>query len=74
MNLFYEKLASDFFWNIFAYFHHIFLINMLNQINSLNISYTAAYNRRHRHSGHLYQGRYQAFLIDADRYIVAVSR
>jgi hypothetical protein len=27
-----------------------------------NISYTAAYNRRHRRNGHLYQGRYQAFL------------
>jgi putative transposase len=39
-----------------------------------NISYTSAYNRRHRRSGHLYQGRYKAFLIDADRYLVAVSR
>jgi hypothetical protein len=39
-----------------------------------NISYTSAYNRRHKRNGHLYQGRYKAFLIDADNYLLAVSR
>ena len=39
-----------------------------------NISYTSAFNRRHNRVGHLYQGRYKAFLIDADNYLLAVSR
>ena len=39
-----------------------------------NISYTSAFNRRHDRVGHLYQGRYKAFLIDADNYLLEVSR
>jgi putative transposase len=39
-----------------------------------NISYTAYFNRRYRRSGHLYQGRYHSFLIDADNYLKEVSR
>ena len=39
-----------------------------------NISYTSAFNRRHKRSGHLYQGRYKAFLVDADAYLKEVSR
>lgn len=39
-----------------------------------NISYTGAFNRKYRRSGHLYQGRYKAFLIDADNYLLEVSR
>ena len=39
-----------------------------------NISYTSYYNRVHKRSGHLYQGRYKAFLIDADHYLQEVSR
>jgi hypothetical protein len=33
-----------------------------------NISYRAAFNRRHGRVGHLSQGRYKAFLIDADKF------
>jgi putative transposase len=39
-----------------------------------NISYTAAFNRRHRRVGHLYQGRYKAILIDKDSYLLELSR
>jgi REP element-mobilizing transposase RayT len=35
-----------------------------------NISYTSYFNRAHHRSGHLYQGRYKAFLIDADSYLL----
>ena len=39
-----------------------------------NIRYTGWFNwRRHRH-GNLYQGRYKAYLIDADNYLLEVSR
>lgn len=39
-----------------------------------NICYTGWFNWRHHRSGNLYQGRYQAFLIDADHYLLEVSR
>jgi REP element-mobilizing transposase RayT len=41
---------------------------------ALQSSYTQAFNRRHRRVGHLFQGRYKAFLVDADRYFVALIR
>ena len=43
-------------------------------IHGLQSSYTQAFNRRYRRSGHLFQGRYKAFLVDADRYFVALLR
>jgi putative transposase len=39
-----------------------------------SISYTAGYNRRHSRVGHLYQGRFKAILIDADNYLLELSR
>jgi hypothetical protein len=39
-----------------------------------NISYTAAFHGRHGRVGHLYQGRNKAFLIDAESYLLEVSR
>ena len=48
--------------------------NLQEFMRHFNISYTAWYNRRHRRSGHLYQGRYHSFLIDADSYLKEVSR
>jgi len=40
----------------------------------LQSSYTQAFNRRHHRSGHLFQGRYKAFLVDTDRYFLALLR
>jgi REP element-mobilizing transposase RayT len=48
--------------------------NLQGFMRHFNISYTAYFNKRHRRSGHLYQGRYKAFLIDADSYLLEVSR
>ena len=39
-----------------------------------NICYTGWFNHRHNRSGNLYQGRYKAFLIDANSYLLGVSR
>ena len=39
-----------------------------------NICYTGWFNWRHKRCGNLYQGRYMAFLIDADNYVLEVSR
>lgn len=48
--------------------------NLAEFMRHFNISYTAAYNRRHRRVGHLYQGRYKALLIDQDSYLLELSR
>ena len=48
--------------------------NLSEFMRHFNISYTYAFNHRHNRVGHLYQGRYKAFLIDSDNYLPAVSR
>jgi len=48
--------------------------NLSEFMRHFNISYTASFNRQHHRTGHLYQGRYKSFLIDADRYLLEVSR
>jgi len=48
--------------------------NLSEFMRHFNISYTAAYNRRHGRVGHLYQGRYKAILIDQDSYLLELSR
>lgn len=48
--------------------------NCAEFMRHFNISYTGWFNWRHQRSGNLYQGRYKAFLIDADNYLLEVSR
>lgn len=48
--------------------------NLSEFMRHFNISYTAAFNRRHRRVGHLYQGRYKAILVDQDNYLLELSR
>jgi putative transposase len=40
----------------------------------LQSSYTQYFNRRHRRVGHLFQGRYKAWLIEKDLYALALLR
>jgi putative transposase len=40
----------------------------------LQSSYTQWFNRRHARVGHLFQGRYKAFLVQEDRYLLALIR
>jgi putative transposase len=37
-------------------------------------SYKQYFNRRHQRVGHLFQGRYKSFLVDGDRYFLALIR
>lgn len=57
---------------------HLLLVtpdgNLSEFMRHFNISYTSAFNRRYHRAGHLYQGRYKSFLIDADNYLLEVSR
>lgn len=39
-----------------------------------NTAYTVYFNRRHNRTGHLYQGRYKAILVEKDSYLLALSR
>ena len=48
--------------------------NLSEFMRHFNISYTSAFNRRHRRVGHLYQGRYKAIVVDQDSYLVELSR
>jgi len=47
--------------------------NLSQFMRHFNISYTSSFNRRHRRSGHLFQGRYKSFLVDEDEYLSMVS-
>lgn len=48
--------------------------NLSRLMQRFNTSYTVYFNRRHGRSGHLYQGRYKAILVDADAYLLELSR
>jgi REP element-mobilizing transposase RayT len=50
------------------------LANLQGFMRHFNISYTSYYNRTYGKTGHLFQGRYKSFLIDADHYLQEVSR
>src|ERR1043166_2938360 len=42
--------------------------NLSQAMGWLQVTYTVRFNRRHRRSGHLFQGRYKAQLVEADAY------
>jgi putative transposase len=48
--------------------------NLSEFMRHFNITYTAAFNRRHKRVGHLYQGRYKAIVVDEDSYLLELSR
>jgi putative transposase len=48
--------------------------NLGEFMRHFNISYTGWFNRKHKRTGHLYQGRYKSILVDKDEYLSVVSR
>jgi putative transposase len=49
--------------------------NPLSKImQNLSLRYTQYINKRKKRSGHLFQGRYKAFLVDADAYLLELVR
>jgi len=76
-------VIGRFNWVCYAYClmgnHYHLLIqtpdgNLSKGMRQLNGVYTQYYNRRHRKTGHLYQGRYKAILVDQDSYLLELSR
>jgi len=48
--------------------------NLSQAMQWLNTSYVAYFNSRHKRAGHLFQGRYKAFVIDKDNYLIEACR
>jgi putative transposase len=77
------QVAADFNWVVHAYClmsnHYHLLIetpdaNLSKGMRQLNGVFTQVSNRRHARSGHLFQGRYKAILVDGDSYLLELSR
>ena len=48
--------------------------NLSSFMHGLNSAYTTYFNIKRGRSGHLFQGRYKAFVIDKDHYLLELSR
>ena len=77
------KVVTDYNWLCHSYClmdNHYHLIietldsNLSKGMRQLNGVYTQASNRRHKRSGHLFQGRYKAILVDKDQYLLELAR
>ena len=77
------EVVSLFNWQCHAYClmgNHYHLIigtpdgNLSKGMRQLNGVFTQWSNRRHRRTGHLFQGRFKAILVDADAYLLELTR
>ena len=48
--------------------------NLSAFMRQFNVAYTGYYNRRHHRVGHLYPGRFKAIVIEAESYLLELSR
>jgi REP element-mobilizing transposase RayT len=48
--------------------------NLGRWMHWLTTAYTVYFNRRHRRAGHLFQGRYKSIVVDAEGYLLGLSR
>jgi REP element-mobilizing transposase RayT len=53
---------------------HTRAANLSRVMRHVNGVYTLAFNRRHGLTGHLFQGRFKAILVDRDAYLLALCR
>lgn len=77
------NVCSRFNWVVHAYcqmtnHYHLLLEtvdgNLSRGMRQLNGLYTQRFNQRHGLSGHLYQGRYKAILVQKESYLLELSR
>jgi REP element-mobilizing transposase RayT len=77
------KVVADFNWLCHGYClmtNHYHLIvetlegNLSKGMRQLNGVYTQTSNRRHGRTGHLFQGRYKAILVDKESYLLELAR
>ena len=77
-----EKTAGKFHIEIHAYVlmknHYHLLVkttragNLSRAIQWLGVTYAGWYNRMHRRSGHLFQGRFKSFIVEDESYFTAL--
>ena len=48
--------------------------NLSEFMRHFNVAYTSYFNRRHRRTGHLYQGRFKAILFQPEAWLLPLSR
>lgn len=60
--------------NHYHWILHTPLGNLSRCMAWFQTTYTVRFNRKHKRSGHLFQGRYRAHLIEADQYAVHLVR
>ena len=77
------EVVERFHWLCHAYClmsnHYHLLVetpdgNLSKGMRHLNGVYTQATNRRHTRTGHLFQGRFKAILVDKDPYLLELTR
>lgn len=77
------RVVGDQFWRLHAYcvmgnHYHLLLEtprgNLSSGMQRLNGRYTQWFNFRHRRSGHLFQGRYKAILVERDPHLLELCR
>lgn len=58
--------------------YHIFVqtprANLSRIMRHINGAYTIYFNLKRKHTGHLFQGRYKAIVVEADQYALELSR
>ena len=78
-----EKSAQRFQASIFSFVlmaNHFHLVaqthrpNLRRWMHWLLVSYSVYFTRKHRSSGHLFQGRYKSFLVQEGDYLLGLSR
>lgn len=73
-----KYLTSDLYVFCLMPTHYHFLIrlddkDLSNQMQRLAMSYVKAFNNRYHRVGHLFQGRFQAKIIQSDEYLIYLS-
>jgi REP element-mobilizing transposase RayT len=48
--------------------------NLSRMMQAFQTSYTVSWNRRHQCTGHVFEQRYKAFVVDTENYLLQVSR
>jgi len=78
-----EESVRRFGWKLHAFclmpnHEHLFVqtpeANLSDGMKLLNAAYTQYFNVRHRRSGHLFQGRYKAHLVETEGHYAELSR
>jgi len=78
-----RQVCRRFNWGVYAYclmsnHYHLLLETQLPNLSrgmrQLNGVYTQRFNRRQKRTGHVFEGRFKALLVQKDRYLLAVSR